>query len=162
MLNVKTILHPTDFSEGSDQAFRLACSLARDNGARLVVLHVLPVPGVVHAVGVIPTGGEERNQGAWELLHQIQPGDSRIQVEHQLAEGDPTVEILRTARETAADAIVLGTHGRTGLARLLMGSVAEQVVRGANCPVITVKNPRTTPATPEESPAREVAEAARG
>jgi len=96
LLAIRTVLHPTDFSERSEFAFRLACSLARGYGARLVVLHV----------------------------------------------AEPPMEILGVAEETKCDLIVMGTHGRTGLGRLLMGSVAEQVVRKATCPVLTVKTPQ--------------------
>ena len=71
----------------------------------------------------------------------MQAPDAQIVVEHRLEEGNPVAEILRVARETHCDLIVMGTHGRTGLAHLLMGSVAEQVVRKAGCHVLVVKTP---------------------
>jgi nucleotide-binding universal stress UspA family protein len=74
-------------------------------------------------------------------LHQLLPSDPNVPVDHRLAEGDAATEILRLANETRSDVIVMGTHGRTGLARVLMGSVAEQVVRRAPCPVVTMKTP---------------------
>jgi nucleotide-binding universal stress UspA family protein len=74
-------------------------------------------------------------------LDQLVVPDSTIRTERRYEEGEPVAEILLTAKECGADLIVMGTHGRTGLARLLMGSVADQVVRRAECPVVTVKVP---------------------
>jgi nucleotide-binding universal stress UspA family protein len=74
-------------------------------------------------------------------LRQLQPSDPALHVEYRLEEGFAATEILRLAEEAKADLIVMGTHGRTGLSRLVLGSVAEQVVRKARCPVLTVKAP---------------------
>ena len=74
-------------------------------------------------------------------LSRLQPRDPKVRVEHLLQAGEPVEEILRVAREGPCDLIVMGTHGRTGLSRLLMGSVAEAVVRTASCPVVTIKSP---------------------
>jgi nucleotide-binding universal stress UspA family protein len=74
-------------------------------------------------------------------LNRLRAPDARVRVEHRLEEGDTATQILRVAQETGCDMIVLGTHGRTGLGRLLMGSVAEQVLRMAPCPVLTVRAP---------------------
>jgi nucleotide-binding universal stress UspA family protein len=133
MLPIQTILHPTDFSERSGYAFQLACSLARDRGARLIVLHAMPVPLVQEKRGY-------REEMAREL-NRLGAPDAQVRVEHRLEEGDPATQILRVAQESGCDLIAMGSHGRTGLDRLLMGSVAEQVVRGAFCPVLTVKAP---------------------
>jgi nucleotide-binding universal stress UspA family protein len=140
MWPIRTILHPTDFSPRSEVAFHLACVLARDHGARLVVLHTVPVP-----VGVFgedfagpPEGAYE---GARQKLEEMKAGNPRVAIEHRLAEADPATEVLRAARAEPCDLIIMATHGRTGLSRLLMGSVAEQVVRKAPCPVLTVKPP---------------------
>jgi nucleotide-binding universal stress UspA family protein len=147
MLPIKVILHPTDFSPRSDAAFQLACSLARDAGARLIVLHVLQVPlliasGVAMAPPLPPLlPSEEDRRAAREQLQRVRPPDPAIAVEHRLEAGDPAPGILQVAGEVGCDLIVLGTHGRAGVARLLMGSVAEKVVRGASCPVLTVKTP---------------------
>ncbi len=82
-------------------------------------------------------------EGDWQSLSEqlcsIQAPDSKVSIEHRLEEGIPAAEILRVAQETKCDLIVMGTHGRTGMAHLLMGSVAEQVVRKALCPVMIVK-----------------------
>jgi nucleotide-binding universal stress UspA family protein len=141
MLSLHTILHPTDFSERSEFAFRLACALARDHGAHLVVTHVAHVPMAIYAEGAVPPKPEEFQDELLDKLQQIQPVEDDIQVSHRLEEGNPAMEILRMAELTQADLIVMGTHGRRGLARFLMGSVAEQVVRQATCPVLTVKMP---------------------
>jgi nucleotide-binding universal stress UspA family protein len=141
MLAVQTILHPTDFSERSQYALWLACALARDYGARLIVLHVASVPAVVYGEGVVPTNPEELRAAAQEQLDRLRVPQANLRAERRLEQGDAVEEVLRTAREAGADLIVMGTHGRTGLGRLLMGSVAEQIVRKATCPVLTVKAP---------------------
>ncbi len=139
MLTIRTILHPTDFSERSEHAFHLACSLARDHGARVVLLHVVSIPVAAYEGVVLPPPIEEATEDAKRRLSQMKPAG--IPVEHRVAEGDAAEMILRVAEEVHANLIVMGTHGRTGLSRLLMGSVAEQVVRRAPCPVLTMKAP---------------------
>jgi len=141
MLPVHTILHPTDFSEYSEHALRTACALARDYGARLVPLHVAASPTIGYAEGIIPPDPESYLEAVRDQLARLDVPDVGIQPDRRLEEGDPVSEILRVARETGADLIVMGTHGRTGLSRLLMGSVAELVVRRSSCPVLTVKTP---------------------
>ena len=159
MLAVRTILHPTDFSERSQDALGLACALARDYGARLIILHVAEVPTVAYGEGVVAPNPEELRAAAQEQLDGLQMPHANVRAERRLAQGDAVTEILRVAREANADLIILGTHGRTGLARLLMGSVAEQVVRKAACPVLTVKAPfpetvtEARPAAAEAAPA---------
>jgi len=144
MLPIHTILHPTDYSEHSQNAFQLACALARDYGARLIVLHAMPV-GTTELLVLSQLGTQEKTESIkeslWNELRKIQPPDASIAVEHRLEDGDPDKEICRVVQESHADLIVMGTHGRTGLSRLLMGSVAEQVMRQAECPVLTVRLP---------------------
>lgn len=145
MTPIRTILHPTDFSPRSEHAFQLACSLARDHSARLIVSHVLERPliaytGVAMAPPAPPPSADERH-ALQDQLHQIQSPDPAVSVQHLLVEGDPATAILQVAQEQECDLIVMGTHGRTGLGRLLMGSVAEKVLREATCPVLTVKTP---------------------
>jgi nucleotide-binding universal stress UspA family protein len=84
---------------------------------------------------------EGYREQAEKKLHAMKAPDENIRVETRLEDGDPVKTILRVADEAKAGLIVIGTHGRTGLGRVLMGSVAEQVVRRATCPVLTVKNP---------------------
>src|SRR5262245_50961500 len=150
MMKINTILHPTDFSEYSRYAWDMACALARDHGARLLVVHVRNVPVAVYGeFGTVPPETFDPEELKKELA-SIAPTDSSLTVERRLAEGDPAREIVRIARENKCDLIVMGTHGRTGLGRLLMGSTAEQVMRKAPCPVLTVKTPiAITAETPE-------------
>jgi universal stress protein A len=148
MLSVQTILYPTDFSSCSDTAFPVACSLARDNGARLVVLHVTPTSSVYGGTFPgVPTNPEMFEHALEERLRQIQPpalepneNGASIRIEHVLKTGHALEEIVRTADETGSELIVMGTHGRTGLGRALMGSVAEAVLRTAHCPVLIVRS----------------------
>jgi nucleotide-binding universal stress UspA family protein len=132
-----TILFPTDFSERSRAAFPFACSLARDQGARLLVLYVDPPPRF-HGEVVARRQEPDYEERLWNELRRLQPADAAVRVEHRLEQGNAAEEILRVAREEKCDLVVLATHGRTGLARLLMGSVAEQVLRQAPCPVLTL------------------------
>ena len=147
MLPICNILHPTDFSDRSDFAFRLAGALARDYNANLVILHVVQEPVVLYTEGVIPTPPEDHVEEVRERLLSLQVGDGTLAVTHRIEEGNPATEILRVAGLIPADLIVMGTHGRRGLKRLLMGSVAEYVLERAECPVLTVKTP-----FPEEKP----------
>jgi len=141
MLPICTILHPTDFSERSLDAFHLAGALARDYEAKLIVLYVSRQPIIAYGEGVIPPDPDLLVEEAMERLNQLVAEQPSISAECRYTEGDPAAEILRLARERQVDLVVMGTHGRTGLSRLLMGSVAEQVVRRAPCPVLTVKSP---------------------
>jgi nucleotide-binding universal stress UspA family protein len=141
MLASKAILHPTDFSEHSEAAFEVARALARDHGARLILLHVsLPIlkSGEVYALITHP---DEIREELTKRLKDMQSMADGLVVELVLKEGDAAAQILTTSKETGCDLIVMGTHGRTGLSHLLMGSVAEKVVRHAPCPVLTIKNP---------------------
>jgi nucleotide-binding universal stress UspA family protein len=139
--SIRTILHPTDFSEYSRHAFDLACGLARDYAARLLVLHVAEPPTPLVCAESPGWPAPIDLQKTDEMLHRVIPADATIAVEHTLAQGDPAREILRFAEQVECNLIVMGTHGRGGLNRLVMGSVADEVVRHANCPVLTV-NPR--------------------
>jgi nucleotide-binding universal stress UspA family protein len=139
MLPVATILHPTDFSGHSEFAFRLASALARDYNARLVLLHVLPPPIVVYGGGLAPADLWRDTDEAKGRLRRMEAEAHRVRVESLVMEGDPVTMILRAAEETHSDVIVMGTHGRTAVARLLLGSVAEGVLRKDPCPVLTAK-----------------------
>ena len=144
MLPMHIILHPTDFSARAENAFHVACALARDHHARLIVLHVREIPVVAFGdFGQLPIEleSQEAIRAKLDKLVGLRCGEGEVVIEHCLRIGDPAAEILTTAQDTHSDMIVMGTHGRTGLGRLLMGSVAEQVVRKAPCPVLTVKAP---------------------
>lgn len=144
-VQLKTILFPTDFSHTGDAALDLATSLARDNGARVLIVHVEDDD----YVGEMYYGIPEPDTGQLkEMLEKVVPSDSNVAHEHRLISGDPAKALVRLANEENVDLIVMGTHGRTGVVRLLMGSVAEAVVRRAPCPVLTyiqqTKEPETS------------------
>ncbi len=136
----KKILFPTDFSHTGDAALELATSLARDTGATLIIAHIEEAPNV-YAGGEfyygIPNPPTEELR---RMLMDVKPTDSGVAFEHRLLTGDPATTIVRLANEERVDLIVMGTHGRTGIVRVLMGSVAETVVRRAECPVVTYKH----------------------
>lgn len=145
MIRITKILYATDFSSYSNQAYFHAVALAEKHGASLTILFVYsPSFGTpeVHSEG--DDASYWRNQ-----LKQIRPVDGSIPVNHVFLEGDPATEIVRYATDRGVDLIVMGTHGRTGLERLLMGSVAEKVMREAPCSVLVVKLPRGTAAVQE-------------
>jgi universal stress protein A len=143
-LEIKTILCGTDFSDGSKLALEYASTLAMAVGAKLLISHVDDVtPGVTigHVgYGYIPEVDKIAEEQL-TVLKQILPTVPGVEYEHRFARGDADVELLRIADEEDVDLIVIGTHGRTGLPRVLMGSIAEAVVRKASCPVLTVKQP---------------------
>lgn len=137
MQTIRTILHPTRFSEVDRGAFRLAASLARAHGARLVVLHVMR-PWYVHARGEMLGAFLRQREELWEALKQLRADSGSSPTEHRLAAGDSVAGILLAAEELQCDLIVMGARSRPGLRRLLKGSTAEAVVRKAPCPVLTV------------------------
>jgi nucleotide-binding universal stress UspA family protein len=140
MLLIRTILHPTDFSTPAEAALQLACALARDHQARLVVLHVVVPPPIVYSEGIVPPEPQDPWREAEGNLERLVVPAAGIRAERRLVQGDPVAQILRAAQDVSAELIVMGTHGRTGLLRLLMGSVAEVVVRRASCPVLTASD----------------------
>ena len=154
MLPLGTVLHPTDISEDSEHAFRLACALARDYNARLLVLHVIPPPMVLYAGGPVPADTWPSVEEVEEKLRQLKSHTPGVRLETQILEGDPVDMILGAAEETHSDVIVMGTHARTGLGRLLLGSVAESVIRKAPCPVLSAKPPPARPKAVEQAAAK--------
>ncbi len=133
------ILFPTDFSHTGDAALKLATSLARDTGASLMIVHV-EEPPTAYGGGELYYGiPEPATEDLRKMLHKVVPTDPNVSYEHRLVTGDPANAVVRLANEEGVDLIVLGTHGRTGLSRLLMGSVAEAIVRRAKCPVISYR-----------------------
>ena len=146
MKRIRRILHPSDFSRASAQAFARAVEMAKTNRAELLVLHVMSP--------VMPMMGD--GYVAPELYEQIEAtaqAHAKAQIDRLLArarkagarakgllmEGVPHEQITRAARSKRADLVVIGTHGDTGLAKLLLGSVAGRVVALAPCPVLTVR-----------------------
>ena len=155
-MNVSKILVPTDYSDHSVRALQWGASLAEKYGARLLLLHViprtseeLPEPWAVYSAGrpaasppsleeVVIVDLVEMAQNDLKDLAMANLTES-LSVSTKVGVGEPVEEILRVARDEGVDLIVMGTHGRTGLRLVLKGSVAETVMRGAPCPVFTVK-----------------------
>lgn len=146
MVEWKKICCPVDFSEGSEAALELAADLARRFGAQLTVLHVyqpphtaIPVEGAVYVPqDFFESMAEKVTQ---ELADWKRRAEKRSEgsVTATMLSGLPFAEIKRYAKEGRFDLIVMGTEGRTGLRHLFLGSVAERVVRLADCPVLTVR-----------------------
>jgi nucleotide-binding universal stress UspA family protein len=139
MLPFKTILFATDFSTTSNVAFSVAGALARDYKARLVAVHVIEPTHVGFSEFATYVSDTEDREKAMKALHAIEAPSPDVPLDHRLVEGDPADVIAETARDVGADLIVMGTHGRTGFSRLVMGSVAEKVLRHAPCPVLTIR-----------------------
>jgi universal stress protein A len=162
---MKTILHPTDFSKHSQYALGIVCALARDQDARLILLHVVPSDAPVTGGGDVAALRRAecsqqdlksyREEMRDKLQHLPLPG-LKARVEHILKEGEAAKVILSTAQDSSCDLIVMGTYGKTGQARQLMGSVAEEVMQKASCPVLTVKVPLVEPRSTEQSSPEEV------
>ena len=140
MVPTRHILYATDFSAASLAAFQVACSLSREPGCQLLVLHVLVPPATVLEMEQAFLAPEERFKHAMDELLRLRPAEEGTLTDYLLRQGEPAEEILRTAEERDCDFIVLGTHGRSGLGRVIMGSVAEAVLRRATCPVITMRS----------------------
>lgn len=139
---LNTILVPTDFSDGSQAALDYASTLAKAFHAKIVLLHVIETTTytmteamqLVNVYDVVKTAVEPVLDQMVKDLRQTQMTASRV-----LVQGGSAHEIVAQAREVGADLIVMGTHGRHGVNRLFVGSVAERVVRLAHCPVLTVR-----------------------
>lgn len=157
MFAIHRILHPTDFSEQSQAAFEVAAALAHDYSAELILLHVWSPPKAYAPDGIAMPMPYENPYQARQHLADLTTRDPHVKLRHIFLEGDPVEQILHLAHEEEVDMIAMGTHGSSGLTRLLMGSVAEGVSRKATCPVVTLRQPsskadvsrhefRTTPA----------------
>jgi nucleotide-binding universal stress UspA family protein len=135
----KTILFPTDFSTASDAALVHAESLARQMNARLLIVHV-EEPPLAYGGGELYYGlPEPSSERILKMLEDVKPSDPSVPYTHRLTMGDPAGEVVRIAEDENAEMIIIGTHGRTGMTRLLMGSVAEAIVRRAPCPVLVYR-----------------------
>lgn len=138
IMTAKKILFCTDFSHVSDAALPLATSLAHNRGASLVILHVHEPP-LPSAYAVLSGVIEPDRDALKRVLQRVASADPTVRCTHELAFGDPATEIVRVAEQEGVDMIVIGSHGRTGLPRMLMGSVAEKVLRRARCPIVIFK-----------------------
>lgn len=147
---IRSILLPTDFSECANYALSFAASFAHQAGAKIICVHVIepivPTVGYTGMTEPLPiTDISEQLEGSAEReLPKIAECDecAGIEVEEVIVHGDAASEIVRVAHERHVDLIVISSHGRTGLGRILFGSTAESVVRHASCPVLVVKPPQ--------------------
>lgn len=144
-MSAKQILFATDYSAASRHALQFATWLAHCSGARLVIVHVSE--SEQFPVGELFNERPAPDQQELAQLQAVVPDDSEVAFEHRLLYGEPgSVQITKPAQvivdfanKQHMDMIVLGTHGRTGMGHLLLGSVAEAVLRHASCPVITIR-----------------------
>ncbi len=148
-----TVIHPTDFSDTARAAEAQALTMARVLGAELVILHVA-VEGMLY--GETPFGHAEL-----ERVYEAQRTWAQRAVDERVAAargtgiaarglvrvGVPAEEIVRTAQAEGAAMIVMGTHGRSGVQRLILGSVADRVLRTATCPILVVRGDEAAPRT---------------
>ncbi|MGH7366760.1 MAG: universal stress protein [Candidatus Rokuibacteriota bacterium] len=139
MKRIRHILHPSDFSPASRAAFARAVDMAKGNAAALLLVHVLaPVTSIVAQGYLFERSARVAGQKRLDaLVARARKVD--IRAHGLLLIGVPHMEIVRAARAKGADMIVMGTHGRSGLAKVFLGSVAERVVATAPCPVLTVR-----------------------
>ena len=144
-MHIAKILFPTDFSHCSDAGLDFATQLAKHLGATLLIVHIEEAP-LAYGGGEMYYGMPEPNTDALrQMLERVKPSDDAVRYEQRLVPGVPATAICDLAAEEHVGLIVMGTHGRTGLSRLLMGSVAEHVMREAPCPVLTYKERNVQP-----------------
>jgi universal stress protein A len=146
MTRIRRILHPSDFSRASGAAFARAVEMAKANRAELLVAHVLSPAMPMSGEGYVPPKVYENIERSAREYAQKRLGallakakKSGVRAKGLLLDGVPHERIVAAAKSKRADLIVIGTHGRTGLARFLLGSVASRVVSTAVCPVLTVR-----------------------
>lgn len=152
MSSIQKILCPIDFSECSAQALKQAALLAHANRAELVVLHAYWVPHYIQpnllvwmATGARPAleiAEEQAIRDLDQFLESVDPALARS-VRRELVHDDPASAIFGFCVREEVSLIVMGTHGRSGASRLVLGSVAERVVRAAPCPVLTLRKPES-------------------
>jgi len=146
-MQIRSILLPTDFSECGNYARSYAASLARKFGASIIAVHVIEpmVPtvgysGMTEPLPIADIADQLETSAERELPKITEYEDcAGLDIEELIVHGEAAAEIVRVAKEKSADLIVLSSHGRTGLGRILFGSTAEAVVRHASCPVLVVK-----------------------
>ena len=144
MMKFQRILFPTDFSAASTHAFELACGIARDYNASILILAVIEEPLAVGEYAGLDAGfstgvhaAREKMQAKLVRMKSTVPG---VSVQRKVVVGvSATEQILSFAEREKCDLIVMGTHGRHGVTRILLGSVADEVVRKAPCPVLVIR-----------------------
>lgn len=158
-MKLEKIIYATDFSERCQPALHYATAFAAAENARLLIVHVDDeTPGLV--IGDVGYGYlphvDRIAEEQLEQLEKIKPSTPNVSFERHFLRGDAAEEIIKFAKEQDAHLIVIGTHGASGLSRLLMGGVAEEIVRSAPCPVLTVRIP-DPPSTEAEASQESVA-----
>jgi len=145
MIKLKKILVPTDFSEFSRLALQYALSFCKEYKAEMILLHVIedpfyPSTGASFGFDMDDFFRKMEKEAEQRLSEMVPPElEKEMTVQRLVTRGTPFLEIIRVSREQSIDMIVLATHGRTGLAHVLMGSVTEKTVRKAPCPVLVVR-----------------------
>jgi nucleotide-binding universal stress UspA family protein len=146
MSRIRRVLHPTDFSRASTPAFKRAVEMAKTNRAELLVLHVMvpavPIMGDGYVSPQVYEDLEARARGSAQkqIRKQVEKAkQAGARVKGLLLEGVAHERIAQAARARKADLVVIGTHGRTGFAKLFLGSVASRVLAVSPCPVLTVR-----------------------
>ena len=151
MVTLKKILCPVDHSECSYLALKYAISLALKDEAKLYLMHVIDsrlYDTEIYKFSPYKFNEIDVSKIREDLLKSLPEGTTDIlEVETIVIKGVPFNEIINAATEISVDLIVIGTHGRTGLSHVMLGSVAEKVVRKATCPVLTVRMPPPVPGT---------------
>jgi universal stress protein A len=145
MISLKKILCPIDHSDCSKEALKYAVSFAMKDEAKLLLLHIIDIRSFNEGLDAMSTqipNEETLEQLRVKLLDCI-PEEIRddLDVEAIVIQGVPFAEIISTAKEKEIDMIVIGSHGRTGISHMMLGSVSEKVVRKAPCPVLTIRQP---------------------
>jgi nucleotide-binding universal stress UspA family protein len=147
MLNLKRVLVAIDFTETSDTAFDFAVQLAEKFGASVTAVHAFEIPvigfpdGALVATADIASRIQEAARQGLDAAVKTRAGGA-VKIDSILREGSPHEEVRAVAEQVHADLIVIGTHGRRGLARALLGSVAENIIRTVKIPVLTIHGPR--------------------
>jgi nucleotide-binding universal stress UspA family protein len=148
MIDLRRVLVPTDFGKSSENALTYGLAFAQKFGAEVWLLHVVQdlslfIPEAVFVTPPAAPPVEQFIAAARTALERVVKGLNvdGVSIHPEVGVGPPYDEIVRFAKEKDVDLIVMGTHGHTGLARVLLGSVAERVVRHAPCPVLTVRHP---------------------
>lgn len=156
-MHIGTILVPCDFSEGAEHAFTWALGLAKGWNTKIILFHAIPdFPRIAYAnaaslealsqLEIAKIEAEVLDDAAKKLQQFVErKGDTTVHVDTQVTLSEPFWGICQVAEKESIDLIVMGSHGRTGLAHVLLGSVAERVVRHAPCPVLVVRARRETP-----------------
>jgi nucleotide-binding universal stress UspA family protein len=136
MATLKKLLAPTDFSDLSASGVRYACQLARENGAELIILNV----AILDETNVIDKQDMERHRTRLDrfVAEKLADASANLKIRKVVDAGEAYGAILDCADNEGVDLIVMSSHGRTGLARMLIGSVTDKVLRGASCPVLVV------------------------